>query len=214
MKIIFLGPPGVGKGSIAKEIEKEKNIPQISTGDLIRSAISSNSAIGNKVKEYYDSGKLVPDEIVIDLLKERISNDDCGEGFILDGFPRTIVQAESLDNEIKIDKVISFTVSEETIMMRISGRRICESCGAIHHLINIPPKVDGICNCCGGKLIQRKDDTREVIKGRLVEYYQKTEPLINYYEKNGNLSSIDVEGDLQKNVRDTLNVLNHKNSKT
>jgi adenylate kinase len=207
MKLIFLGPPGVGKGSIAKEIIKEKGIPQISTGDLIRASISKNSELGVKAKEYYDRGELVPDEIIIGLLKERISQEDCKEGFILDGFPRTIPQAESLDKEIQIDKVIRFKVSNETLLLRLSGRRICEKCGAIYHLINVKPKVEGICDNCEGNLFQRKDDCKEVIQKRLEEYQEKTAPLISYYNKKGNLVEIEVERDVAQNVKDTLNII-------
>jgi adenylate kinase len=208
MKLIFLGPPGAGKGSVAREIIKEKGIPQISTGDLIRASISENSEAGKKAKEFYDQGKLVPDEIIIELLKERISQDDCKNGFILDGFPRTIPQAEALDKEIDIDKVINFKVSDETILSRLSGRRICEKCGSIYHLINIPPKVEGVCDECEGNLFQRKDDNESVIKKRLEEYQEKTAPLIYYYDEKGNLVEVELEGDLLKNVRDTLEVLN------
>jgi len=207
MKLIFLGPPGVGKGSIAKEIIKEKNIPQISTGDLIRAAISGDSELGNKAKEHYNLGKLVPDEIVIELLKERISQCDCGKGFILDGFPRTIAQAESLGKEVQIDKVISFKVSRETIFSRISQRRICKDCGAIYNLVNVPPKTEGKCDHCNGDLFQRKDDAKEIVEGRLIEHEQKTEPLISYYKQKGNFAEVEVEGELDKNVRDTLEII-------
>jgi len=208
MKLIFLGPPGVGKGSVAREIIKEKGIPQISTGDLIRASISENSDLGNSAKEFLEKGELVPDEIVIELLKERIFQEDCKNGFILDGFPRTIPQAEALDKEVDIDKVIKFQVSDETLLSRLSGRRICEKCGSIYHLINIPPKVEGICDECEGNLFQRKDDHEDVIKKRLEEYYEKTSPLVSYYDEKGNLIEVELEGDLSKNVKDTLKVLN------
>ncbi len=207
MKLIFLGPPGAGKGSIAKEIIKEKNIPQISTGDLIRNSISENSELGKSAKEYYNKGKLIPDEIIVNLLKKRISQEDCQKGFILDGFPRTIPQAESLDKEIEIDKVIQFKVNEETIFLRISNRRICEKCGAIYHLVNVKPKIEGICDECQGNLFQRKDDNEEIIKKRLEEYQEKTAPLISYYNEKGFLVEIEVEGELSKNVKDTLEII-------
>jgi adenylate kinase len=207
MKLIFLGPPGVGKGSIAKEIIKEKDIPQISTGDLIRACISNNSDLGNSIKEYLEKGELVPDEIVIELLKKRISGEDCKEGFILDGFPRTIPQAEALNNEIQIDKVLKFSLREEIILKRITNRRICKNCGAIYNLINVPPKFEGKCDECEGNLSQRKDDNKEIVKKRLEEYKKKTEPLIDYYNEKGILDEISVEGDLSRNVKDTLEVL-------
>lgn len=205
MKLIFLGPPGVGKGSIARRIMKQRGILQISTGDLVR---NSDSEKGRLAKVYHDRGELVPDEIIIDLLKERISQEDCKSGFILDGFPRTINQAESLSKEIKIDKVIRFNISDETLLLRLSGRRICEKCGAIYHVINIPPKIEEACDNCDGKVSQREDDKEEVVKKRLEEYQSKTAPLISYYFEKGVLVEVDVEGDISKNVRDTLEVLN------
>ncbi len=207
MKLIFLGPPGAGKGSIAKEIIKEKNIPQISTGDLVRTCITDNSELGNKIKEYCERGELVPDEIIVNLLKNRINKDDCKKGFILDGFPRTIPQAEVLDEVINIDKVIKFEVSEETIIFRISKRRICKECGAIYNLVNIPPKCEGVCNECEGELFQRKDDNEEIIKKRLEEYYKKTEPLVDYYNEKGILKEVKAEGELSENVKETLKLL-------
>ena len=184
MNLIFLGPPGVGKGTIAKEVVKEKKIPQISTGDLLRAAVKEGSELGKEAKEYMDTGKLVPDELVIGLLKDRILKEDCKNGFILDGFPRTIAQAEALENsDVVIDKVLNFKASEETIISRISGRRTCKKCSAIYHIKNIPPKAEGICDKCGAELFQRDDDKPESVKKRLDVYKQQTAPLIDFYRE-------------------------------
>lgn len=204
MNLVFLGPPGVGKGTIAKEIAKEKGIPQISTGDLLREAVKQGSELGKKAKTYMDSGKLVPDNLVINLLKNRISKDDCKKGFILDGFPRTVPQAEALAKEVKINRVLNFKALDKTIIQRLSGRRTCKSCNAIYHLINIPPKVEGICDKCGGELFQRDDDKPKAIKKRLEVYQQQTAPLIDYYNKKGNLADIDTEQPIPLIVKDTL----------
>jgi len=207
MKLIFLGPPGAGKGSVAKEIIKEKNLIQISTGNLIRNAITKSSEIGQKAKEYYGQGKLVPDEIIIDLLKERISQDDCSKGFILDGFPRTISQAETLDNEIKIDKVINFKVTEEEIFNRLASRIICRNCGQIYNLIRHPPKEKGKCNLCQGELYQRDDDTKETVKKRLEIYRKETSPLIEFYSQKGILNNIDANETILKSLNETLEII-------
>lgn len=208
MNLIFLGPPGVGKGTIAKEIVKEKNIPQISTGDLLRAAVKEGSKLGKKAKEYMDAGKLVPDDLVINLLKERISKDDCKNGFILDGFPRTIPQAESLDkSNVKIDKVLNFKAKEKTIIERISGRRTCRKCNAIYHIKNIPPKVEGICEKCGGELFQRDDDKPESVKKRLEVYKQQTAPLIDFYKKKGILVDIETEKPIPDIVKSALDAI-------
>jgi len=204
MNLIFLGPPGVGKGTIAKEVVKEKNIPQISTGDLLRAAVKKGSELGIKAKGYMDSGKLVPDDLVIDLLKKRIKKDDCQEGFILDGFPRTIPQAESLEGEAKIDKTMNFKALNETIIQRLSGRRTCKKCNAIFHITNIPPKVEGICDKCGGELFQRDDDKPDAIKKRLEVYQKQTAPLIDFYKEKGILADIDTEQPIPGIVKDTL----------
>jgi len=204
MNLIFLGPPGVGKGTIAKEIVKEKSIPQISTGDLLRAAVKEGSELGKKAKEYMDAGRLVPDDLVINLLKERISKDDCKNGFILDGFPRTIPQAEALEREVKIDKVLNFKALNETIIQRLSGRRTCKSCNAIYHLKNIPPKAEGKCDKCGGELFQRDDDKPEAIKKRLEVYQQQTSPLIDFYKEKGILVDIETEKPIPEIIADTI----------
>ena len=207
MNLIFLGPPGVGKGTIAKEISKEKGIPQISTGDLLRAAVKEGSQLGKKAKEYMDTGKLVPDSLVIGLLKDRISKDDCKDGFILDGFPRTIPQAEALEGEVNIDKVLNFKASDKTVISRISGRRTCRKCNAIYHVKNIPPKVKGICDKCGGELFQRDDDKEETVKKRLDTYKQQTAPLIDFYKEKGILADIQTEQPIPQIVKDTLAII-------
>ncbi len=204
MNLIFLGPPGVGKGTIAKEVVKEEGIPQISTGDLLRAAVKEDSELGKKAKEFMDSGKLVPDKLVINLLKERIKADDCKNGFILDGFPRTIPQAEALEGEVQIDKVLNFKAKDDTVIGRISGRRTCKKCNAIYHIKNIPPKVEGICDKCGGELYQRGDDKEETVKKRLETYKQQTEPLIDFYKAKEILTDIEAEQAIPDIVKDTM----------
>ena len=208
MKLIFLGPPGVGKGTIAKMMAEKFGIIQISTGDLLRAAVKEGTELGLKAKEYMDSGALVPDELVIDLLKERITKPDCEKGFILDGFPRTIPQAEALDERgIEINKVLNFVAKKETIIQRLSGRRTCKKCGAIFHITNIPPKVEGVCDKCGGELSQRDDDKPEAIENRLVVYEKQTAPLIDFYRNKENLVDIDTEQEISKILDDSLKVV-------
>ncbi len=192
MKLIFLGAPGAGKGTIAKMVMEKYNIPQISTGDIFRDNVKSETELGKKAKEYIDKGELVPDEITVGMVKERLIKDDCKNGYILDGFPRTIPQAEALANIGKIDKVIDFQARDDVIIQRLSGRRTCRKCGAIFHVVNIPPKVEGICDKCGGELVQRSDETEDVIKNRLEVYRKQTAPLIDYYEKKGMLAAVDA----------------------
>ena len=192
MNIILLGSPGVGKGTYATLLAKKYKIPHISTGDIFREAVKEKSELGIKVKEFLDRGELVPDDITILVIKERLKKNDVNVGFLLDGFPRTITQAEALENFKKIDKVLNFVAPEKTIMDRLSGRRICKKCGAIYHLINIKPKVEGICDKCSGELYQRSDEKPNVIKKRLKEYNKKTKPLIDYYKKKGLLANINA----------------------
>ena len=204
MKIILLGAPGAGKGTQAEVICNRYNIPAISTGNIIREALKTGTEMGLKAKSYMESGALVPDEVVIGIIKERIVKDDCKDGFILDGFPRTIPQAEALDKMgIVIDKVIDIEVPDEKILNRMSGRRVCEKCGASYHLEYKKPKVEGICDACSGTLIQRKDDHPDTVKSRLDVYHSETEPLKDYYEKQGKLTV--VEG--QEEIEDTTRLL-------
>lgn len=191
MKIILLGAPGAGKGTQAEVVCKKYSIPAISTGNILREAIKNGTELGAKAKSYMDAGNLVPDEIVISILKERIAAPDCAGGFILDGFPRTVVQAEALDAMgVEIDKVLDIAVPDETIITRLSGRRVCEDCGYSYHIDYKPSKKGEICDQCGGKLIIRKDDEPATIKERLRVYHELTEPLIHYYQKAGKLSSV------------------------
>lgn len=200
MNIILLGAPGAGKGTQAAVICEKLNIPTISTGNIIREALKNGTEMGLKAKSYMDAGKLVPDEVVIGIVKERLAKDDCANGFILDGFPRTIPQAEALDAMgVVIDKVIDIEVADEVIVNRLSGRRVCEKCGRPYHLESLKPKAEGICDDCGGTLVQRKDDSIETVKARLDIYHNETEPLKDYYAKQNKL--VIVEG--QDTVEDT-----------
>ncbi len=200
MNLILLGAPGAGKGTQAEVICDALKIPAISTGNILREAIKNETALGMEAKSFMDGGKLVPDEIVINILKERLEKDDCKNGFILDGFPRTVPQAEALDKMgVNIDRVIDIEVEDEKIMKRLSGRRVCEDCGASYHLDYKPSKEEGKCDKCGGKTVQRKDDHPDTIKERLQVYHQQTEPLKDYYYATGKL--IVVEG--QEDVADT-----------
>ena len=198
MNIVLLVSPGVGKGTYAKRISKIYGIPQISTGDMFREAIKNKTKIGLKAEGYIDKGELVPDDVTIRIVKERLKKDDCKNGFMLDGFPRTISQADALSDIIKIDKVLDFTASEKIIIDRLSGRRICKSCGAIYHIRNIIPKVKGVCDKCGGKVYQRDDDKPESVKKRLDVYKKQTEPLIKYYTKKGILRSINADWPIEQ----------------
>lgn len=200
MKLILLGAPGAGKGTQAEFICEKLSIPTISTGNIIRAALKNGTEMGLKAKEFIDAGKLVPDEVVIGIIKERLSEDDCKNGFILDGFPRTIPQAEALDEMgIEIDKVIDIEVPDEKIVLRMSGRRVCPACGNSYHLLYKKPEKDGICNACGAELIIRADDHPNTVKERLDVYHSQTEPLKDFYEKKGKLFI--VEG--QEEVADT-----------
>ena len=205
MNLILLGAPGAGKGTQAAVISERLNIPQISTGNIIREALRSGTEMGLKAKSFMDAGKLVPDEVVIGIIKDRLQADDCKEGFILDGFPRTIPQAEALDEMgVVINKVIDIEVPDEVIINRLSGRRVCEKCGRPYHTESLKPKVDGICDDCTGALIQRKDDQIDTIKNRLEIYHSETEPLKGYYEAQGKLAVIDGQGSVDETIDLTM----------
>ncbi len=204
MKLILLGAPGAGKGTQAEVICEKFNIPTISTGNILREAIKNGTEMGLKAKSYIDNGDLVPDEVVIGIINDRLAAEDCADGFILDGFPRTIPQAEALDNMgIKIDCALSIEVADEKIMQRLSGRRVCGKCGASYHIDYKKPAKEGICNICGAELVQRNDDKPETIADRLSVYHKQTEPLKDYYKKAGKL--IIVEG--QEEVADTTKLV-------
>ena len=196
MKISLLGAPGAGKGTHAKKITEKFGIPAISTGDIFRENIKNGTELGKKAKEYMDAGNLVPDELVCDLVVDRLKQDDCKNGYILDGFPRTIPQAEALTaalakNDDAIDYALEIFIEDQAIIDRMSGRRVCKSCGATYHVVNIPPKTEGVCDECDGELIVRDDDAPETVKKRLDVYHEQTAPLIDYYKKQGILKVID-----------------------
>ena len=204
MNLILFGAPGAGKGTQAENICNWYSIPAISTGNIIRAALKSGSELGKKVQSYMDAGQLVPDEVVIDIIKERLSQPDCENGFILDGFPRTIPQAEALDAMgVRIDKVLEIFVPDEKIITRMSGRRVCSVCGASYHLLYKVPATENVCDACKGTLVQRKDDHPDTVKERLNVYHEQTEPLKGYYEKQGKL--ITVVG--QEEVADTTKLV-------
>ena len=198
MNLIMLGAPGAGKGTQAAILNQKLGIPTISTGNILRAAVKDGTPIGLKAKEYMDHGHLVPDEVIIGIINERLQAEDCKKGYILDGVPRTIAQAEALDKAgIVFDAVINLE-----ILQRMSGRRVCEKCGASYHVVAIPPKVEGVCDACGGTLVQRADDAPKTVASRLEVYHRETEPLKEYYAKKGNLKEIfnqaTVEGTTQK----------------
>lgn len=200
MKLILLGAPGAGKGTQAEKIVEKYNIPAISTGNILRAAVKDGTELGIKAKSYMDAGQLVPDEVVIGIIKERLKEQDCENGFILDGFPRTIPQAQALlDANVDIDKVLDIEVEDEAITKRMSGRRVCAKCANSYHMEYKKPKVEGICDACGGELIQRKDDAPETVLARLEDYHKLTEPLKEFYQNLGKL--VIVQG--QEEVADT-----------
>lgn len=201
MKIIMLGAPGAGKGTQAKLISEKYGIPHISTGDIFRANIKEGTDLGKEAKEYIDKGQLVPDELTVRILLDRVEKEDCKNGYVLDGFPRTIPQAQVLDNEVaklgdKIDYAIDVEVPDENIIRRMGGRRACPKCGATYHIEHIPPKKEGICDACGEKLVLRDDDKPETVKNRLDVYHKQTQPLIDHYSKQNILRTVDGTADM------------------
>lgn len=212
MNLLIMGPPGAGKGTQAAEIVKELKIPHISTGDMLREAVKQGTEMGKKAKEYMDKGQLVPDEVIIGVVKERLGQPDCKVGFLLDGFPRTLPQAEALDQTlkemgIKLDAVINIRVPREKIVDRITGRRVCRSCGDTYHVVNKPPKESGKCDKCGGELYQRSDDTAETVNKRLDVYEAQTQPLLDYYGKQGIVLDINGDQPINRVLEDILSAL-------
>ena len=212
MKIIMLGAPGAGKGTQAKKIAAQYSIPHISTGDIFRANIKNNTELGQKAKTYMDKGELVPDSLVVDLIMDIFKEADCANGYVLDGFPRTIPQAEALDNALKangekVDFAINVEVPDENIINRMSGRRACVGCGATYHIKYNPTKVEGVCDACGEKLILRDDDKPETVKNRLSVYHEQTQPLIDYYNKAGVLAEVDGTKDMEDVFKDIVNIL-------
>ncbi|MCI8682478.1 MAG: adenylate kinase [Lachnospiraceae bacterium] len=203
MKIIMLGAPGAGKGTQAKQIADKYSIPHISTGDIFRANLKAGTELGKKAKEYMDQGLLVPDELTCDLVMDRIGQDDCKNGFVLDGFPRTIPQAEALDQALakisqSMDYAIDVDVPDENIVNRMSGRRACLNCGATYHIVSIPTKVEGVCDRCGSQVVLRDDDQPETVKKRLDVYHEQTQPLIDYYKKQNILKTVDGTQPMEK----------------
>ena len=211
MNLIMLGAPGAGKGTQAAILNQKLGIPTISTGNILRAAIKDGTPTGLKAKEYMDHGQLVPDDVIIGIINERLQADDCKNGYILDGVPRTIGQAEAIDQAgIHFDAVIALEVSDEEIMQRMGGRRVCEKCGASYHVVAVPPKVEGVCDACGGKLIQRADDAPETVKSRLETYHRETEPLKTYYAEKGILHVVENQKTLEETTAKILEVLGQK----
>jgi adenylate kinase len=201
MKLIFLGPPGAGKGTLAGIVGEELGIPQISTGDIFREAIRRESELGKKVKEIVGRGDLVPDDLTVSLVRERLAEPDAADGFILDGFPRTIAQAEALAEFQRLDAVVNFAISDDAVVKRLSGREICRSCGAIYHAVNLPSKTKGVCDKCGGQLYTRPDDSSQSIMNRLEVYKRQTAPLIEFYEKKTLLRNVDSASSPQETLK-------------
>ena len=208
MKLILLGAPGAGKGTQAERLCKELNVPTISTGNILRAAIKNGTPTGLKAKSFMDAGRLVPDDVIIGIITERLAEADCRDGYILDGVPRTIAQAEAMEKAgITFDAVISIEIADETIMDRMSGRRVCESCGASYHLVAVPPKQEGVCDKCGGKLVQRKDDEPETVKARLEVYHRETEPLKDFYAQRGLLKPVENQPSVEETSQAILRAL-------
>lgn len=215
MNIVFLGPPGAGKGTQAKILIERYGIPQISTGDMLREHRAKGTELGKKAQEYMDKGQLVPDEIILDMVKERLSQPDCEKGFILDGFPRTVAQAEALDRILsemgkKLDFALALVVPDELLIERLTGRRTCKNCGMMYHIKYKPPKVEGICDVCGGELYQRPDDNEETVRNRLKVYHESTAPLIDYYKRKGILKEVDGSKSIEEITNQLIQILEGK----
>ncbi len=212
LRTILLGPPGAGKGTQAVKIVEKYGVPHISTGDIFRENIKKGTELGKKAQEYMNRGELVPDDLVIEIATTRLLEDDCKNGFLLDGFPRTVYQAEKLDEFLaahgsKIDKVLDIAVEKEELITRLTGRRVCKACGASYHVVNIPPKTEGVCDICGGELVQRADDNIETVTNRIDVYEAQTKPLVDYYEKAGNIAHIDGRSGLDNVFADIVKAL-------
>ena len=212
LNIVLLGPPGAGKGTQAELIVKKYGIPQISTGDIFRANIKNGTELGKKAKEYMDKGELVPDELVVDLVKDRLEQDDCKNGFMLDGFPRTVFQAEELTKimeakSLSINYVLNIEVAPEKLIDRIAGRRVCKSCGATYNVNTKPTAKEGVCDACGGEVYQRADDNRETVENRINVYFAQTAPLIEYYEKAGVLATVNGDQAMDNVFSDITKVL-------
>ncbi|MBR5533517.1 MAG: adenylate kinase [Ruminiclostridium sp.] len=208
MKLILLGPPGAGKGTQAEILNKKLGVPTISTGNILRAAVKNGTPIGLKAKEYMDAGKLVPDEVIIGVISERLADEDCRNGFILDGVPRTIPQAEALEKAgVNFDAVVAIEIEDEVIVDRMNGRRVCTSCGAPFHVRNMPPKVEGVCDSCGGELAARADDKPEVVRDRLAVYHKETAPLQDFYAARNILKNVENQPTVAETTTAILNVL-------
>lgn len=208
MKLILLGAPGAGKGTQAAILAKELSIPTISTGNILRAAVAAGTELGKQAKACMESGALVSDEIIIGIIRDRLAEPDCANGYILDGVPRTIGQAEALEkNGIVFDRVVSMEISDETIMERMSGRRVCPKCGASYHVVAVPPKKAGVCDECGSELITRKDDAPETVKSRLAVYHKETEPLKDFYKSRGVLVPVEDQGSVEATSAAILKLL-------
>ena len=215
MNIILMGPPGAGKGTQAKRLISKYDIPHISTGDMFREAMKQGTELGLLAKRYIDDGHLVPDDVTIGIVRERLAKDDCQKGYLLDGFPRTIPQAEALETLTKeigreVEVVINIDADEKELIRRICGRRVCKACGTPYHVDTMKPKVDGVCDVCGGPLIQRADDNEEALKVRLGHYYEQTKPLLDFYAKRGLLTSFDGTKDLNVLLQEISSLIEAK----
>ncbi|ACL18510.1 adenylate kinase [Desulfitobacterium hafniense] len=214
MRAILMGPPGAGKGTQAADLITRYQIPHISTGDMFRAAIKAGTALGMKAKEYMDAGSLVPDEVTIGIVAERLAEPDCSKGFLLDGFPRTVAQADALDKiltqlKMNLDGVINIEVPEAKLLERLTGRRICRQCGGTYHMVFNPPAAEAVCDKCGGELYQRSDDTLETAKNRLQVYNDQTQPLIDYYREKGLLKEINGDQDIAQVLQDIVDAMEH-----